>query len=295
MRVEMTQDMASPRMNQTSEIVLTQVQTLEVIGARRGDGEIEVTNESIKVEGDLGMAGRISFDSTNPRDRQRARNDPTLAPFAGLVGKSFTMTLNEAGEVRSLENAGDLAAASGMTVAMFEAQVEQLWHVVPGEAVEVGETWSTRSTQAIPGVGEITVELDFEFVEMDTMEGLDVAVIEVTGQASMGRGGRIAGMRVDITESVVEGVIHFAPDLGLVIESEMTQDLVLEVTGQGQTITQSMSTTAFVELSDVQGLDLDALAEEPETDEVEEVEPADEPAPAPAPSNPAGGRPGGKP
>jgi len=302
--MDITQETASPFGNTSVEISTTSVQTYEVTAVRRGDGQIEVTNDSIKVEGDTGVGGRISYDSTNPRDRRRA-SDPTIAPFASMVGKSFVMVLNEAGEVQNLEGHEELAALSGATDAMFEAQLEQMWHVVPGEEVEVGETWSTRTTQTIPGVGEITVELEYTFTEMDSMEGLDVAVIEVTGSASMGRGARVQGMRVSITESLVEGVIHFAPDLGLVIESEQSQDLILEITGQGQSITQSLSSSLFMELSDVEGLDLDAPAD-PEAEPAEEPEepaaaepqpPAPEPAPpAPPATPPAGsGRSGGKP
>ena len=296
---DVTQETASPFGNSSFQLTTTSVQSMEVVGVRRGDGEIEVTADSIKVELDNGMGMRFTYDSENPRDRRLAR-DPTIAPYAAIVGETFTMTLNEAGEVQNLKDQAQFVQLSGMTDAMFEAQLEQMWNIVPGDDVEIGETWSTRVTQAVPGVGDITIELEYTFVEMDSMEGLDVAVIEVKGEASLGRGTRVQGMRVEITESTIEGVIHFAPDLGLVIESEQATDMLIEVSGQGQSIAQSVSSSVFMELIDMQGLELEAPEEVEDAEAEPASRPASRPAPSPAPepaappAAPGGGR-GGKP
>lgn len=308
---EMRQEAETPFGNTSTVLNTAMVQTMKVVGVRRGDGQIEVTTDSTRVEGDLGMGNRISYDSENARDRRRA-SDPSIAPFAFLVGKTYTVTLNEAGEVEALdgyaEHVEDLlrrmsdpamkaALQMSLTESMFESQLEQFWHVVPGEEVEVGDTWSTRMTQAIPNLGEVVIETVYTFDSVESMEGMDVAVILATGHARMGGAG-VPGMRIEITESSFEGTFSFAYDLGLILEAEQDQSMLIQVRAQGQTVTQSIEASTFAELVDVQGLDLEPAADGP--DEAVEApaeppaaDPAAEPAPTPAP--PAGSdRPGGR-
>jgi len=296
-KAEMSQDTESPGGTASVEISTTTVQTMKVANVTRGDGEIEVTTDSVAMESTMRPGGRTTYDSTNPRDRRKA-TEPGVAPFVYLVGKAYTMTLNEAGEVANLEDYDrhlrsllqgmsdpnvQAALSMTMTESAFESQLEQVWHVLPGEEVEVGEMWTTRMTQAMPGMGEIIVEMEFTFKEVDTMEGLDVAVIEVEGTARMGRGG-MPGVRIDITESQITGTVYFAWDLGLIVESEMNQDLMIEMSQGGQSMSQTVSSSVMMELVDVQGLDLggDEPVEEPS---------AEEPAPEPTvpPATPPGG------
>lgn len=310
---EMTQETESPGYTASMDITTTTIQTMEVTDVTRGDGEIEVTTDSLELESTIRPGGRTTYDSTNPRDRRRA-TEPGVAPFAYLVGKTYTMTLNEAGEVANLEGYDrhlrsmlqgmtdpnvQAALSMTMTESAFETQLEQVWHVLPGEEVEVGDTWTTRMAQVMPGMGEIIVEMEFKFAEIDTMEGLDVAVIEVKGTARMGRGG-VPGVRIDINESEISGTVHFAWDLGLIVESEMSQDLMIEMSQGGQSMSQTVSSTVQMELVDVQGLDLGG--DEPVEDVVEEPAPAaEEPAVAPTPpptvppATPPGGRSSRKP
>lgn len=307
-RAEITQETESPFGNTSTEINTTQIQTMEVVGVQRGDGKIEVTTDSVNLNSSTSPGGRVSYDSTNQRDRRRA-GDPAIAPFAFLVGKTYTMTLNEAGEVESLDGYGEhlenminrlqdpqiqAAIRVSMTESMFEAQQEQMWHVVPGEELEKGDTWTAHTSQTIAGLGEVIVELEYTFADVDSMEGMDVAVIQVEGSVRMGRGG-VPGMRVEISDSHIDGTINFAYDLGLIIESEVSQDMIVEISAQGQSMTQSLNSTLMMELTDVQGIDLSA--EQQSTPAETPAENADEPAPAATPAAPPPGssRPSRKP
>lgn len=303
---QVLQESETPFGNTGSEVEVRSVQSLSVERVRRGDGTIRATTESVRLTGDLGPGGSISFDSENPRDRRRA-SDPNIAPFVFLLGKSYTMTLTPAGEVVRLDGYAqhlnellasqrDPAVAQALQLSMsesiFRANLEQMWRVVPGEEVDVGESWSVRSTQTIPGFGEVIVNLQYTFEGIESMEGMDVAIITSEGTATMGAGG-MPGVRIRITESSIQGTIAFGIDLGVILEMEMDQGMVIEVRAQGQTVTQTIETLTVMELIDIEGIDLgDAeVSDRPASDR---STPSPRPAPAPAPP-PGAGAPGGKP
>ena len=154
------QESETPFGNTGSEVEVRSVQSLSVERVRRGDGTIRATTESVRLTGDLGPGGSISFDSENPRDRRRV-SDPNIAPFVFLLGKSYTMTLTPAGEVVRLDEYAQhlnelLASQRDPAVAqaraldeqsIFRASLEQMY--ASSRARWMWGVLGVRSTQTI--------------------------------------------------------------------------------------------------------------------------------------------------
>ena len=268
-RAEVLTEAESRRETASSVITTFATQELEVAGERRGSGELEVTTTVVRVDGDLGAAGRIRFDSENAADRRRARED-LIAPFAFVLDKTYTLRLSPVGEVQRIEGYAELldemlrglrdrnvreTMRATMDPEVFRGNLEQQWHVVPDGEVEVGDSWTVRRSQDLKGVGRLTLQMRYTLDRVLDIDGERVALISATGDAWVG-GGQAHGVELDITDARIDGQAVFAVDAGVLLSVEQNTFLRMEVSAGGQFIAQTMDMSSSVWLTGADGYDL---------------------------------------
>ncbi|MEZ6235139.1 MAG: DUF6263 family protein [Phycisphaerales bacterium] len=268
-RAEVLTEAESRRETASSVITTFATQELEVASERRGSGELDVATTVVRVDGDLGAAGRIRFDSESASDRRRARED-LIAPFAFLLGERYSIRLSPVGEVERIEGYAELldqmlrglrdrgvreTMRSTMNEDVFRANLEQQWHVVPDGEVEVGDTWTVRRSQDISGVGRLTLQMRYTLERVQSVDGQRVGIVSATGDAWVS-GGQARGVELDITDARIDGQAVFAVDAGVLLSVEQNTFLRMEVRAGGQFISQTMDMSSRVWLTGADGYDL---------------------------------------
>ncbi|MCB9840687.1 MAG: hypothetical protein H6809_03435 [Phycisphaeraceae bacterium] len=252
-----SQEMKGGMFDSNSEIDNVSVSEMNVVGVSDGVAEIEVTTRSIRVDADMGPVGGmgggpVRYDSENP-DHEGRESDPLIMPFVFLLGKTYTMTLDEAGELRNLDGYAEIVDAMlekvspqmrmGMGAALadevFAAGLEQMWHVVPGGETEVGESWESHITQAIPMLGNLIIDVTYTFEGMREQGGADLVVISSVGTVSIDGAG---GMGLRITEGSIDGEILFDAERGVLVSFVQDQTMVMSVNAGGMEMEQRSET-----------------------------------------------------
>lgn len=263
--LETIQAMKGGMFDSNSEIENVSVSEMTVVGVSDGAAEIEVTTTSIRVDADMGQmgGGRVQYDSQNPDD-QALENDPSILPLTFMLGKTYTMTLNEAGELQGLDGYAEImeemldAVNPQMRMGMeaftaeevFAAALEQMWHVVPGQETEVGESWESRITQSIPMLGNLIIDVTYTFEGMEQHGGADLALISSMGTVSIDGAG---GMGLQLTEGSIEGEILFDADRGVLVSWVQDQTMVMSINAGGMAMEQRSETRMRSRLLDGDG------------------------------------------
>lgn len=141
----------------------------------KGLGTIEVKYDSVKLDMDIPMQGKISFDSTNKEDVEKL-NDPDnqmLASFAGpimvMTRKPFTTIKDKSGNIleargfqelmkEMLEDKGNSLnpmLKAGLNEEWFSNMLKQSsnYHALPAQGVVVGASWTKDINFPMPMMG----------------------------------------------------------------------------------------------------------------------------------------------
>ncbi|MDR0829427.1 MAG: DUF6263 family protein [Prevotellaceae bacterium] len=141
----------------------------KVLAAENKNFTLETAYDVMRMKMNV-MGQDIGFDSENPND-----NSP-LAMLAGMVGKKFTMTLDELGNVVNIEGLDKLFESMFEGKNFTEEQLNQMKATVssifseekikenfssgsiifPKEAVKKGFEWTTVTTQQVQGINMVT-------------------------------------------------------------------------------------------------------------------------------------------
>lgn len=212
----------------------------------RGLARIACRYESIAVDMEQMMLGRIAWDSTRREDAARS-DDPVIRPFATLVGLEFQFGLGARGEVvdvRGFEKVRDAmlrglddnpfaraALTSGFGEDATRAALERAFAFVPEKPVEPGATWSTQSDQSIPLLGTLRYATTWRLAGLDggaaTIEGR-TALSAIAAEPANGPGGPLAEpLDIEWKGGEASSTIQFSIETGRVLKSETRARMAL--------------------------------------------------------------------
>ncbi|HVY60709.1 MAG TPA: DUF6263 family protein, partial [Planctomycetota bacterium] len=148
--------------------------------------------DALAIHFEMDPLGLVDWSSTKTEDLARAE-EPSVRPFARLVGQEFSFLLGPDGSVRDVRglDAVRKAMMQGLEDSAFaklalegafsdEAVCEQLergFAVLPEKPVEAGATWSKRFEQPIPLLGTLAFDVAERLEKLDERRatiGLDV-------------------------------------------------------------------------------------------------------------------------
>lgn len=270
---EMKQDSKGPeeatfKAETTREFVYTDA--VEKV-SEKGEATVRRTFEELRIDAKHSIEGNVKYDSTKPltgRNADAARHT-LVKPYAAMVGKSFTFTVDAEGKVTDVDGlaaiigdaereiVGDSILGQlmgGVTDESCIPMVENSLRVVPGRQVTKGETWNALVDQPIPFLGSMSTDLTFTFKSLGRDDGHPAAKIDVKGSFSLrGRSGLGQLIDLQMREGDVKGDVLFDPTAGVLRKSEMNTRYDFEIKGLAgmeldEPIRQKMTQTATLEL-----------------------------------------------
>ncbi len=216
---------------------------------------VERVYSRVKVEVRSDRAGDARYDSEDPAthgDREKM----LVAPFAALEGQKVAFRVTPGGEVLSAEGAaaswdamlgglgggeiGELLKAGSMEdqSGRLARQIQDGLAMIPGRAVRRREHWGNDTTHATP-IGRVRAELEHTYAGITRSRWGRLARIRTEGELSAvsedeapglaGTLSRLAGIRVRLGESNVEGETLFDAERGVVAHQEMVVRMTWEI------------------------------------------------------------------
>lgn len=239
-----------PSMESRQETVVSQ-KTLSV--DEKGVVTLEMSYESIALEGKLGPGQSFRFDSRETAGREVDAQERVLR---AIVGRPFRATIDAAGNVLSVEGFDEVIervvasdGAAGKTNPYGAEIVKQMkqsmgndavkqaltqaFRTFPAEAVAPGGEWTTVTENHVPLVGTFRVESRHRFSRREEALGLPCVVIDTEGTMGLASesGSGFAGMlmRHTLKGGGLTASLHFSPERGAVVKSTMRSETRMQI------------------------------------------------------------------
>lgn len=233
--------------------------------------EMEYLNARMKME----MGGKTMMDYDSAKKAADAKADPTVGNIlANIVGAKVRFFLDATNEVARAEGVDDLlkriessgAAGAGAATAlksMFsEDYFKQLMgqnRFLPAKPVKPGDTWVVTTEFPMAGMGTMVLDYNFTFQSWEMHGKRNCARLEFDGaiKSKPDANPSPTGMAISGLDGSTSGTSWFDPDLGIVIDSSINQDINMVMNmpsgraGSTMTMTNQMNQIITVKLLSV--------------------------------------------
>jgi hypothetical protein len=235
-----------------------------------------VESEYTRVAMDMNTMGQeLTYDSAKADE---GTNNPMLAGVGAMVGKSFTMILdenNEIVEVRGLEELAGAAGGNPMTAEMMKqfldkdqlGQMMNMWVTAsfPEGPVKPGDSWPVDIEWDMAKMGKVGYKGTYELTGYQEHGGHDCAVIEMEAKLNMdftagdegeddkaGLGAMMKQLGMKMSGGETTGTIYWDNELGwmrgMEMEQVMTMSMTNPQTGEAMEIPMNQKTRMTVEV-----------------------------------------------
>lgn len=184
----------------------------------KGEADREVVSAitSIAIKLDVGGA-ELSYDSGDPA----SRNSPLEASFGELVGRKFTVLLNEFGTVTGVSGLGDFAEGDSNPLGQQfgEKQLQQLLASslelgIPAEGVSAGAQWLHEDTAQLPPAGVARMAYRFRYARDEPVGDANCARLDCLGVISFQLKAGGSGESIETEDGTLRGVLWIDKNLG---------------------------------------------------------------------------------
>ncbi|MEM8954442.1 MAG: DUF6263 family protein [Verrucomicrobiota bacterium] len=219
------------------------------------------------------MGQEMKYDSADTS----GANNPMLAGVGAMVGKSFTMILDEENQIKDVTGLDEIAGAAGgnpVTAEMMQqfldkdqlGQMMNMWVTssFPQEPVKPGDSWPVDVEWEMPKMGKVGYDGTYTLEGYKEYGGHDCAVIEMDAQLNMnfdglaegagdeGMGAMMKQLGMKMTGGKTTGTIYWDNELGWMRGMEMDQTMTMSMmnpqTGEPMEIPMEQSTRVTVEV-----------------------------------------------
>ena len=272
MRMEMTQTSETKQPNQPKPVkqlaTITQDINFSLVKELDNGGrqlQLEIEGQTVDIfQGDRRVVG---FDSN--QDPARDANDPTAAVLRKMVGARLQYLTAADGQVEKMEGYQELVNRMGEGgKPLVQATFKQMFtesgfrqyglslfaFMMPNRAVKVGETWSRKLEVPDDNIGILNVDSKCTFKNWEQHANRKCMHIKCTGNFSLQAGPDAPNLPVKIEKGRFTGDIWFDPELGMMVESALDEDMNLKITRPGQTVTVPLNEKTRFALVDVEDL-----------------------------------------
>lgn len=266
--------------SQTADIVWN----IEQVNA---DGSAKIRQNITRMQ--MSMAGpsqnwRIDTASDEPPQGLAA----TLAPvFDALVDSDYVVTMSARGEITDVEAPEKLiealknmpgVPADGASDEMIRQMAKQSALTLPEGPLEEGDTWNTSVTTNAPFLGDQKVETTYKYIGAREVEGNTMEVFEPSITMTAEEEGAQPAVQASLEVTDSSGEVLFNRDEGRLASSTMKQNMAIEVSTGGRTITGDIEQSVKLERKDAAELEAAASADDEASDQqAAEAEDAAEP------------------
>jgi len=243
---------------------------LHVVSADAAGGhELEMEFLGIRMKLEQGGKSLIDYDSA--KKSAKAGNDPGLATmektFQAVVGAKILYFLDASNQVQRIEGVDELTgklgaggqanSANDMKTMFSNDSLKQMigGQHLPPKPVQPGDSWPVQMDMTMGDLGAMAMDYTFNFVRWETHGKRTCARLEFQGSLkSKGNPGPTSsGTTVSVQDGDSSGVAWFDPELGMVIETIMNQNMNANIAtpmpGRGKNATQTLTAVMKQEIT----------------------------------------------
>lgn len=271
-------------MNQTMNVkmampggqAMDQKQTMMMVsqinaGAMGPEGQkIEMEFKRIKQSTQMGPMN-MGYDSADPNQAE----SPMAAIFKALLDAKISFTMTADGKVKDVtgldkmiddmvkQNPAMAPMAKNMKEQMGDNMVRQMVgmgnQMLPDKPVGPGDTWTTKATQNLGMIGEMTISNNCKMTALEDSPKGKIAVIEFTGKATTaeGKAAPMPGAKIDKLNMDMTGTSRFNATTGLLVSTNTNIKATMSMTvggGEDQPgMTMDMTMDGKVEQTTTEG------------------------------------------
>ena len=226
-----------------------------------GGRQLQLEFESLALEVTVGDRKAFSADS-NQSSAQDARN-PVGARLRKMVGARLQYFINANGRVEKMEGYQELVNRVAGENPREQAAFTDLFRedglkeygtiaedTTPSRVVKLGDSWAKHLEQPSNG-GMINVDVKSTFENWEQHADRKCMRTKLTGSFSSQAG---SNFPVKIERGRFSGEAWFDPELGMVVETALDEDMIAKIARQGQTLTLPLNRKVRLTLVDVEDL-----------------------------------------
>jgi hypothetical protein len=242
------------------------------------DGGHEVELEFLNVRMKMDQGGRTMVDYDSAKKSTGDKANPVATMYQKIIGAKIQYFMDASNQVERVEGVDALVdrlttgGAADMTAgfkSMFnEGYLKQIMdggRYLPSKPVQPGDTWPIQMEMMMGPLGNMNIDNTVTFQSWEQRGKRNCARLEFQGtfKSSPGSDTKMAGMSMSISDGNTSGVAWFDPELGMVIDTTMNQDMKMNITmpvnrrgnaaaaGKPQTITSTMKQVINIKLESV--------------------------------------------
>ena len=242
------------------------------------DGGHEVEMEFLSARMSMEMGGKTILDYDSTKKSAESDKNPVAGIFGNVVGSKIQYFLDVSNNVERIEGVDEMmnrvsAGASPAEVAPLKSiytegyfkQMMSSSRYLPPKPVAPGDTWPVQLEFPMGAMGTFELDYTFTFERWETHGKRNCARLEFQGtmKTKSGSAATAPGLTMNIRNGSTSGVSWFDPELGIIIESQMNQDMTINMTipqnpraksgaaAQPQHLTTQMSQAINIKLDSV--------------------------------------------
>lgn len=240
-KVETT--MAGMAQTMKQDVQMSQDFGLGVLSERSDGGrDVELDFLSMQMTVRVGDRVLLSFDSGG--ESLDGDKNPMAELFRNMVGARIKFILDASNQVVRLEGLKDFRnrvltnspahARASMGQMLSEDYFKQMINFgqgLPPQPVRPGDTWPVATEIAIGPLGIMQLNLHYVFKGFEQRDKRPCALLEFSGIVKSKPGPEAASpnIKMSIGEGTTAGQSWFDPDVGIVVASEINQDMIMNI------------------------------------------------------------------
>ncbi len=231
------------------------------VGTVDKDGKARITQTVTRIRMTMGGPnGKSEFDTQNTKDPEDPIGKLVMPVFRALVGAKFMMTMDPRGQTSDFKISDKfreaLQASPGaeqMKEMFSEKRLQQMMSqgglMLPEGAIRKGASWNTAMEIPMPQVGTMVVTNKNTYEGPETREGKTVQKIGLAPTMTL-KAMENAPVAFQIKEQEAKGSAYFDNQAGKVLETSLTQTMVLEGEVGGQALKNKIKQTVAMKLKE---------------------------------------------
>jgi hypothetical protein len=242
------------------------------------DGGHEVQMEFLSARMAMDMAGKTMVDYDSDKKSAGDSTNPVAGLFGKMVGSKITFFMDASNNVDHIEGMDtlmnrlaegrqppELTALKSVFGEGYFKQIMSSSRFMPPKAVAPGDSWPAAMEFPMDPLGVMVMNYTLTLQSWEMHGTRNCARMEFSGtiQSRPGATPSASGMAMVINGGTVSGVSWFDPEFGMVIDSQINQDMTINITvppnpklkqgpgSQPQNISSKMNQSISIKLDSV--------------------------------------------
>lgn len=258
---KMTTEMTVGGMNVTSVMnqIVDSVWSIESVDAN-GAAQIKQTIERIRMK--MTAPGGLSLDIDTASDEAPQGLGAAFAgPIKAMANAEFTMKMSPKGKILEANVSDETIAAMKaipgaeqmggiFTKEGMANMVRQSAPSLPEGPIAVGQMWTDIIEIPLPRIGTMKTQNQMTFAGMEDIDNRSFARINLDMKTSVVPPADNAGLQMKIKDQAATGKMLFDTEAGRLSQTDLTQNMVMELTVGGQLINQKIKQEIAVKVTE---------------------------------------------